>query len=158
MLRAIFVVPVVLFVSLFAILVPGHAAPGDELRWRGSGGWGAGLPYNRLFDPALVRDVAGEIVAIERFTPLPGMAEGVLLRLRTPEESVAVHLAPLWYLERQDVALTPGTRVSIRGSRVILEGKPALLGMRVSGNGRALTLREENGLPLWSAWRQETPR
>lgn len=134
---------------------PLWAAPGPDLHWRGSGGWGAGLPYGRHFDPALVRDLAGEIVAVERFVPLPGMAEGVLLHLRTPEETVTVHLAPLWFLERQDVALTVGARVTVHGSRVTLDGRPVLMAIRVTGTGRLLTLREENGLPLWSAWRQE---
>lgn len=133
-----------------------HAATGSDLQWRGSGGWGAGLPYGRHFDPALIKDVAGEIVAVERFTPLPGMAEGVLMQLRTPEEIIGVHLAPLWFLERQDVAMTVGSRVTVHGSRTRIDGKAVMLAIRVTGSGRVLTLREESGLPLWSAWRQET--
>lgn len=126
----------------------------DGVKWRGSGGWGAGLPYQRLFDPTTVIKQEGEVIRVEKITPQQGMSDGIRLVLRTRDETIPVHLGPEWFLERQDFSLAPGDRVTVSGSRVVFEGRPAMIASQVQKGDNVLTLREPSGFPLWSAWRR----
>jgi hypothetical protein len=121
---------------------------------RGSGGWGAGLPYGRLFDPATVQKLQGEVLWVKRLTPEEGMADGLHLLLKTREEVISVHLGPLWYLERQDFSLAAGDSIEVAGSRVAFEGQPAILAAELKKPDKVLLLREASGFPRWSAWQR----
>ena len=123
-------------------------------KYRGSGGWGAGLPYSRLYEPSSVQTLKGEVVWVKKLVPAEGMADGLHLLLKTRDESIPVHLGPLWYLERQDLSVGQGDFIEVTGSRVTLEGMPALLAAEIRKPDKVLLLREANGLPLWSAWRR----
>lgn len=141
-------------VLLGGCLLCGGASAAEPMAWRGSGGWGAGLPYSRMYDVAAVQTVRGEVVRLEKLIPLEGMADGLHLLLRNREETVSVHLGPVWFLERQEFSLEPGERLEVVGSRVVFEGRPALLAAEVKKADKVLRLREESGLPLWSGWRR----
>jgi hypothetical protein len=65
-----------------------------------------------------------------------------------------VHLGPVWYIERQDMKIDPGDKVEITGSRIIFEGKPAIIATEVKNGAEILKLRDENGFPVWSGWRK----
>ena len=47
------------------------------------GGWAAGSSYNRLYNPATVETVSGEVVKIEKVVPTRGMSYGVHVQLKT---------------------------------------------------------------------------
>jgi hypothetical protein len=123
-------------------------------RWQGSGGWGPGGGYVKLYDPKTVVSIAGEVVSVDTVTPMKGMSTGVHLTVKTEKETVAVHLGPSWYLEKQDVTLAPMDRVEIKGSRVTVDGKPVLIAAEVKKDDLILTLRDEAGFPAWSATRR----
>lgn len=139
---------------VLALLPAGAAMARDGLQGRGSGGWGAGLPYGRLYDPATVLPLKGEVVWIKKLVPAEGMADGLHLLLKTRDESIPVHLGPLWYLERQDFFFEQGDVIEVTGSRVIFEGMPALMAVEIKKTDKVLLLREASGFPLWSAWRR----
>ena len=40
------------------------AQKGPGMMWRGSGGWGPGSPYNRMYDPKTVETMTGEVVSV----------------------------------------------------------------------------------------------
>lgn len=129
------------------------AAPRDVV-WRGSGGWGAGMPYADAFDRSRMLHLSGEVVRLERVIPQPGMAEGYALSLRVRDQVHTVHLGPAWFLERQDLSLEPHDVVEVAGARIVFGGQSLLLAAEVVKNGQVLLLRDEQGLPLWSAWRR----
>jgi len=139
---------------LLMLLTTGSAVAVDRFQGRGSGGWGAGLPYNRLYDPMAARTLKGEVVWIKKLVPADGMADGLHLLLKTRETSLPVHLGPLWYLERQDFSIGAGDAIEVTGSQVIFEGMPALIAAEVKKRDNVLLLRETSGFPLWSAWRR----
>jgi len=139
---------------LVALLFTPAAQAESGMKWRGSGGWGAGLPYNRHYDPATVRTLKGEVIWMKKLVPADGMADGLHLLLKTRDESIPVHLGPLWFLERQDFSLAAGDVVEVVGSRVTFEGMPALIATEVKKGDNVLRLREPGGFPLWSAWRR----
>lgn len=124
------------------------------MMWRGSGGWGPGSQYNRIYDPKSLETISGEVVKVDRITPAQGMSGGIHILVKTDKETVSVHLGPSWYLENQDVKIEPKDRVEIKGSRITFGGKPALIASEVRKGNEVLTLRDESGFPAWMAWRR----
>jgi hypothetical protein len=118
-----------------------------------SGGWGPGAAYSRTYDPRTVETITGEVVSVERIRPLKGMSYGVHIVLKTDGGIVSVHLGPAWYIENQDVRILPKDRVEVKGSRVVLQGKPTMIASEVRKGDDVLVLRDGNGVPAWSGWR-----
>ena len=121
---------------------------------RGGFGWGAGGQYGRMYDTNTVQTVTGEVVSVETFTPASGMSSGVHLRLKTDKETIAVHLGPSWYLDKQDVQIKVKDNIEVTGSRITFEGKPAIIAAEVKKGDEVLKLRDENGFPRWAGWRR----
>lgn len=138
----------------FSLLLALTAGAQPGLRWRGSGGWGPGSQYNRMYDPKSMETIRGEVVSVETFTPVSGMSGGVHMMVKTDKETVSVHLGPEWYLENQDIKLEPKDTVEIKGSRITFGGKPAIVAAEVKKDGDVLKLRDANGYPVWSGWRR----
>jgi hypothetical protein len=114
-------------------------------------GWEPGSPYAELFDPGTLEKVSGSVEQIQRLSPMDGMSLGVLLVLRTKHGPTTVHLGPSWFVDSQEVHVGLGDRVSLRGSKVTLEGAEVVLATEVRRGRDTLKLREEDGLPLWVA-------
>ena len=130
------------------------AQPRGGPMWRGSGGWGPGSEYNRMYDPKAVETISGEIVSVDQITPMKGMRGGIHMNVKTAKETVAVQLGPSWYLENQDVKLEAKDKVEIKGARSTFAGKPAMIAAEVRKDGQVLKLRDESGFPVWSGWRR----
>ena len=139
--------------TLALVLAPQVLAQGGP-RWRGSGGWGPGGNFGKLYDPKTVETINGDVVKVDRITPMRGMSAGVHLVVKTDKEEISVILGPQWYLENQDVKIAPNDKLEIKGSRVSVQGKPALLAAEVKKGGETLKLRDESGAPVWSGWRR----
>ena len=133
-------------------LGPGALAQG--MKWRGSGGWGPGSAYGRMYDSKTVETVTGEVAKVDRFTPMRGMSGGVHLVVKTDKGDVSVHLGPQWYLENQDVKIEPKDKVEIKGSRVTMQGQSVLIAAEVKKGDEVLKLRDDAGIPLWAGWRR----
>lgn len=139
--------------TLLLTLSPVALAQG--MKWRGSGGWGPGGAYGRMYDPKTVDTVTGEVVKVDRITPMRGMSGGVHLVLKTDKGDVSVHLGPQWYLENQDVKIEPKDAVQVTGSRVTVQGQPALIAAEVKKGDQVLKLRDAAGTPVWAGWRKQ---
>ncbi len=124
---------------------PGH---------RGSGGWGHRSHYGRMYDPNSIETITGEVVSVETFTPRGGMSQGVHLLVKTGNETVNVHLGPLWYFENQDIRIQPKDTIEVKGSRVSFTGQSAIIAAQVKKGDVTLILRDESGFPVWSGWRR----
>ncbi|MBN2575474.1 MAG: DNA-binding protein [Deltaproteobacteria bacterium] len=141
----------ILAFSLSMFVCPSPSATAQCYR----AGWGPVSTYGRMYDPRTVETVAGEIAKVERVAPLRGMHRGVHLVLKLERgESLAVHLGPEWYVDRQDITFEPGDKVEVRGSRVTFEGKPVIIAAEVKKDGQTLHLRDANGVPAWTGWRR----
>ena len=141
-------------VLVFLLFPFGPGALAQGMKWRGSGGWGPGSAYGRMYDPKTVETVTGEVVKVDRITPMRGMSGGVHLVVKTDKGDVSVHLGPQWYLENQDVKIEPKDKVEIKGSRVTLQGKPTLIAAEVKKGDEVLKLRDDAGVPMWAGWRR----
>lgn len=132
----------------------GSVAFAQGMKWRGSGGWGPGGPYARMYDPKTVESVTGEVVKIDSVVPMKGMSGGVHVVLKTDRGEVSLHLGPQWYLENQDVKIMPGDKLEVSGSRVMVQGKPAIIAAEVKKGDEVLKLRDDAGVPAWAGWRR----
>ena len=74
--------------------------------------------------------------------------------LKTDRESVAVHLGPGWFIEKQDVQIKASDKITVIGSRIKYDGKPAIIAVEVEKGDDILDLRDKNGFPRWAGWRR----
>jgi hypothetical protein len=86
-------------VALFAFAGFSFAQPRGGMMWRGSGGWGPGSQYSRMYDPKAVETIRGEVTSVDRITPAKGMSGGIHMLVKTDKETISVHLGPSWYRE-----------------------------------------------------------
>jgi len=121
--------------------------------WRGGGGWGAGAPYSRMFNPQAIETIRGQVITVDRIKLMKGMNYGIHLVVKTEAETISVHLGPGWFIENQEVKIEPKDMVEVRGSRTTYEGKSALIAAEVKRGDEVLTLRDQEGFPAWSGWR-----
>lgn len=135
-----------------ALAATAFAAPWKG--WRGSGGWGAGGAYQRMYNPATMETITGTVVAVSRVMPLKGMNYGIHLLVKTEKGDVSVHLGPSWYIERLDTKIDKGDTVEVRGSRITYNGKPAIIAAEVKKGEAVLKLRDDSGIPVWAGWRR----
>ena len=141
-------------VTLLITALASFAQPRGGMTWRGSGGWGPGSQYNKMYDPKTLETITGEVTRVDRITPAKGMSGGIHMLVKTDKETISVHLGPSWYLENQDVKIEPKDKVEVKGSRVTFGGKPAIIAAEVKKGDEVLKLRDENGFPVWSGWRR----
>jgi sporulation protein YlmC with PRC-barrel domain len=123
------------------------------------GGWQTHSKYGQLFDRKTIERIRGTIVRSEAIAPMPAMDPGTVLTIRYDEgKNIVVHLGPEWFVRRQQGEFKEGVEVDVSGSRVSIDGKPAIMATQLRINGRTMTLREDNGVPVWDAWqdRQKT--
>lgn len=144
----------VVLVSIVSLLFASESFAQRGMIWRGSGGWGMGSNYNRMYDPKTAETITGGVVSVDRMTPKKGMSYGVHVMLKTDKETISVHLGPGWYIENQDIKIEPTDNIEVKGSRITFEGEPAIIAAEVKKGDEVLKLRDENGLPFWSGWRR----
>jgi len=137
---------------LFA--VDSFAQMGPGFKWRGSGEWGMGTPYQRMYDPAKVETVTGTVEAVETSAPMMRMHRAVVLVLKTDKETIPVHLGPEWYIERLDIKILKGDAIKVKGARVSLSDKPVIIAGEIEREGKTLVLRDASGIPVWAGWRR----
>ncbi len=121
---------------------------------KGSGGWGMGMQYGKMYNPKIVETLTGAVVSVDKITPMKGMSQGVHMILKTDKETISVHLGPSWYIENQDIKIDPKDKVEVKGSRITFEGKPAIIAAEVKKGNEIMKLRDEKGFPVWSGWRR----
>jgi hypothetical protein len=145
--RQIVCVAAVLLVVLMGTTVFGQP-------WRGSGGWGMKDSYQRMYNPATVETLSGEVVSVDKIMPMKGMRSGIHLVVKSGKETIPVHLGPAWFIERLDSKIEKGDKVEVKGSRVTVNGKPAIIAAEVKKGENVLVLRDNAGIPVWSGWRR----
>jgi hypothetical protein len=110
--------------------------------------------FQRVYDPATVVTVSGEVISIDQVAPMKGMRRGIHLMLKTEKESIPVHLGPAWFIDRLDTKIEKGDKIDVKGSRVSIDGKPAIIAAEVKKGGNLLLLRDSSGVPVWSGWQK----
>lgn len=141
-------------IIVITLIFTGESFAQGRMKGNGSGGWGMGSQYSRMYDPKTVETIVGVVVSVNKITPAKGMSNGVHLLVKTVKETISVHLGPEWYIVNQDINIEQKDKVEVKGSRIIFDGKPAIIAAEVKKGNATLELRGENGIPVWSGWRQ----
>jgi hypothetical protein len=126
-----------------------------SLAQQGNGGWSGNNSYDRLFNPKTIVELKGTITSIEKIIPVKGMSNGIHLTIKTDKkESNSIHLGPQWYLDNQSIKFRIGDVILVKGSKIIYENAPVIIAVTVEKGKTILTLRDNNGFPVWSGSRQ----
>jgi len=142
-------------ISVLVLLYATESFAQRGMGWKGSGGWGMGTAYGKIYNPKTVEIISGEVVKVDKIKPIKGMSYGVHVTVKTDRETLSVHVGPGWFIENQDIKIEPKDKVEVTGSRITFEGKPAIIAAEVKKGEETLKLRDENGFPVWSGWRKK---
>lgn len=113
-------------------------------------------PTGRMYNPKTVEKLDGKIESIEKVTAgRMDIPARVLLKLKTAKETVTVYLGPDWYLEKQELKLSPGDYIQVRGSRITMDDKPVILPNEIIKNSKVAKFWDDQGSP---SWRGQGPR
>ncbi len=143
-----------LVVAVSILFTAAIVTAGPWKGWRGSGGWGMGSQYNRMYNAATVETLKGMVEAVNKITPMKGMYAGIHIMLKTDKETISVQLGPEWYIERLDTKIQKGDTIEVKGSRVTIAGKPVIIAAEVKKGDSTLVLRDSAGIPAWAGWRR----
>ena len=140
-----------LFYGMLCLCVSAPLAPAAEGA-QAIEGWGKGAPYHKLYDPAKYTSFRGTVQAIIDVTPLPGMAPGTGLLVRTVKgKEVAVHLGPQSFVDVSVIGLKPGDKVKVMGAFATVGEKEIFIASKVKkGEFVQVKLRRtSDGVPFW---------
>lgn len=141
-------------IFLINVLLVSEPINQEDQRWSGNRVWGAEGTFQRMYNPSTVEIIKAEVIKVNKFTPTKGATFGIHLIVKTEIEKISVHLGPGWFMENQNIKIEPKDKIEIRGSRIIFEGKPAIIAAEVRKGENFLKLRDEGGFPVWSGWRR----
>ena len=103
-----------------------------------------------LYNPKSVVTVAGTVVSMTPSPVKPGLPYLVYLTLQTGEGKISIFLGPSLYVEKLPAHIEVLDRIQVTGSKITWEGSSVILAAEVKKGDTVLTLRDPNGVPVWS--------
>jgi hypothetical protein len=101
------------------------------------------------YDAKTVETIGGKVLSVERTTPANRRGYWVDVMLQTEKEIIPVQLGPAWYIDKQTPRIEANDTISVTGSRVTMDGKPAVIAADVTRGNELLKLRDDHGIPVW---------
>jgi hypothetical protein len=139
---------VLVLISVFLLI--GAFATGVLAQPQGKCPVSEGWPMGRMYDPKTVEKLDGKIESMEKDTAgRMDIPARVLLKLKTAKETVTIYLGPEWYLEKQNVKLSPGDYIQVCGSRIMMDDKPVILPNEVTKGSQVVQFWDDQGSPRW---------
>lgn len=135
---------------LIAIALVASTAYAGRGRGPGDGTGRHARQMDRIYDANTVETIQGEVTAVDTRTGSHGGYQGIHLMLKTESETVPVHLGPEWYMKDQPLQVKVGDQITVKGSRVTYEEKPAVIAAEVTRGSEILKLRASDGRPNWA--------
>jgi hypothetical protein len=139
----------ILSATLAAVTV--LALSGTTLRAQGMHHKGKGMMMHHQYDPKTVETLEGEVTAVD-FTAKGCCGDrmgGTHITLKTSTASIMVYAGPSTYLEDK-ITLTKGDVLEVTGSRVVSGEKPVIIARSLKKGEITVTLRKDNGTPMWA--------
>jgi len=140
------------FNFLYATESIAQRGTGDKRDWE----WGLGSPCCKTDNTGAFVTISGEVVSVDKITPMAGIFYGIHLMVKTDKETLSVHLGPEWYIENQDVTIEPKDIVEIKGSRNKFHTTPDIIAYEIRKGSETLVLRDEIGCPVWIGWKRQS--
>ena len=110
---------------------------------------GQGMGGARMYNPATETTVNGTVEKVATITGRGGWS-GTHLDLKTDSGTVDVHLGPSAYLSSKGFQFAKNDLLEVTGSRATYQGHPAIIAREVRMGDKVLTLRNAQGIPVWS--------
>ena len=120
-------------------------------------GWEKESVYNGLYDLDQKDKLKGVVLDIKTVTPLPGMAAGVGLLVRSPKDgTVEVHLGPRSFVNFNTIWKMKGADVKVRGVWAAIYNEKVFIAYKVKSKSHVLKLRKtSDGTPHWTMTSEE---
>jgi hypothetical protein len=120
-------------------------------------GWGAGDPYNKLYDVSRFEKFRGWVIGFKAEPPMPGMSPGTILVVKNRSRLIDVHICPTWFAKPGDVGVKKGDRVKIRGCWAEVAGKKVFMASKIKKNNffEFKVRLTKNGKPFWTMTPEE---
>jgi uncharacterized protein YdeI (BOF family) len=101
------------------------------------------------YDQANQQTVRGWVVDERDFhCPVSGTM-GSHITVKTETGTIEVHLAPASFMKQYEINIRKDDNVTIIGSRIMFDGKPALIAKSVAIGRETYNFRDPSGRPLW---------
>ena len=101
------------------------------------------------YDEANQQTVRGWVVETRDFQCPVNNAMGSHITVKTETGSIEVHLAPASFMKQYDIAFAKDQNVTVVGSKITYESKPALIAKSVTVGHETFNFRDAKGRPLW---------
>ena len=135
-----------------ALILLGAAPSWSQAPWAAAAKAAKTLQYDR----GTVETLSGTVIEVEHLAPRRReRLSRVHLRLKTDREMLTVQLGPESWLAQHNFNLAPGDFVTITGSRINRPRETFLIAGEVKKGNQVLSLRDENGRPLWARGRRQ---
>jgi hypothetical protein len=103
----------------------------------------------RDYDPKTVETIGGKVLSIEKTAPAKKRGYWVQLMLQTEKETIAVQLGPAWYIDKQTPRIEANDTITVTGSRLMMDGRSAIIAGDITKGNELLKLRDDSGIPVW---------
>jgi sporulation protein YlmC with PRC-barrel domain len=114
--------------------------------------WLPDSTYNKSFDTSKLTTVEGTIESVGSFYPVSGSAPGTCLNVKTKDGTlVTVYAGPQHFTMQQNLDLKSGSKITVTGSRTMVNGKSVIIASELQVGGKSLRLRDQNGKPEWKS-------
>jgi hypothetical protein len=124
-------------------------------------GWEEGGEYDSHYNLSEYDKFKGTVEEIGEVVPMPGMAAGVLVRVRDrDDELVDVHMGPKSFVDLSTIGLRAGDNVKVKGAWAYIDGKDVFMASKIKkGEYTEVKVRlTKNGKPFWSMTSEQLAR
>jgi len=102
------------------------------------------------YDSSSQQTLEGNVVETKDYhCPVSGTLGSHITIKANNGDLVEVHMAPASFMKQYEIMIRKGDRVTVIGSRIIFEGKPALVAKSVILGNDTYNFRDGKGRPLW---------
>ncbi|HEU0273411.1 MAG TPA: hypothetical protein VFQ83_02655 [Candidatus Udaeobacter sp.] len=103
----------------------------------------------RDYDVKTVETIGGRVLSVENTTLSKRRGYWVQLMLQTDKEVIPVQLGPLWFIVKETPRIEANDTITVTGSRMMLDGRPAVIAADIAKGNELLKLRQNDGVPFW---------
>ncbi len=103
--------------------------------------------------PALEYDKSAEVEVKGVIDDVKTAADHIIhLTLKKGNDSLDLLIAPEKFLKEMEISFEKGEAIEVLGSQRTVDGNVILLVREVRHNGDVMTMRDEQGKPVWVGW------
>ena len=130
-----------LFFAAAGLVAASASGAGAQMRGR------MGVGYDKSHEVT----ITGTVDAVTTTQQgMRGMMGGTHLTLTVGADKIDVHVGPSSWLADKKYMFAAGDQLTIVGSRQAINGVDSLIAREIDKDGTKMTLRDDNGRPLWA--------